>query len=123
MTFLPLNLVIAFIAGISIIIAVMSLLILRFTLTRCLKKKLKASDEYWETGTLDFGFLNTYVFAYACTLPFVPRSTNYQALYKDLDVKAFATVFEKGTAYAMVLGFAVFFLNIPIFFLHEALQR
>lgn len=119
---MPVDVVIAFIGGGSIMIAILSLLILRLTLTRRLKKKLKASDDYWNTGTLDFGFLNTYVFAFACTLPFVPRSKNYQVLYKDLDVKAFATLFEKGTAYAMTLGFAAFFICIPIFYLYKALQ-
>jgi len=122
MKYMPLDVVIAFIAGSSMIIAMLSVLILRLTLTRRLKKKLKASDDYWESGTLDFGFLNTFVFAWACTLPFVPRSQNYQILYKDLDVKAFATMFEKVAAYAMASGFGVFFISIPIFYLHKALQ-
>ena len=122
MTSMPVNVVIAFISGSSIMIAILSLLVLRLTLTRRLKKKLKASDDYWETGTLDFGFLNTYVFAFACTLPFVPRSRNYQLLYKDFDVKAFATVFEKGVAYAMTSGFAVFFISTLLFYLHKLLQ-
>lgn len=122
MTGMPLDILISCIGLVGIATALLSVLILRLTLTRRLKKKLKATDDYWETGTLDFGFLNTYVFALACTLPFVPRSKNYQILYKDLDVKAFATLFEKGTAYAMSSGFAVFFICIPIFYLYKALQ-
>lgn len=119
---MPLDLLIAFISAGSIMTAILSVLILRLTLTRRLKKKLKASDDYWETGTLDFGFLNTYVFALACTLPFVPRSKNYQILYGGLDVKAFATAFEKGAAYAMAWGFALFFISTPAFYLYRALQ-
>ncbi|QCF27192.1 hypothetical protein [Hydrocarboniclastica marina] len=116
MNTIPLEIVFAFAAVAGMGTAILSLFTLRLTLTRRLKKKLKPSGDYWETGTLDFGFFNTFIFAYACTLPFVPRSEYYRILYKDLDVKRFATLFEKGAAYAMVTGFLVFFISIPFFY-------
>lgn len=114
---MPLDVFIAMVAVGGIVLAIVCLVVLRFTLTRRLKKHLEASDAYWQSGTLDFGFLNTYIFAYACTLPFVSRSRNYQAIYKDLDIKAFATTFEIAAAYAMLAGFLVFFIGAPVFLL------
>ena len=114
---MPPDILVSLIGIAGIATALISLLVLRLTLTRRLKKKLQATDDYWDSGTLDFGFLNTYVFAYACTLPFASRSANFKAIYKDLDVKVFATLFEKCTAYAMTGGFVVFFISIPIFYL------
>ena len=115
MTRMPLDIFVAMVSVSGIALAIVCLILLRVTLTRRLKKHLKARDKYWESGTLDFGFLNTYIFAYACTLPFVVRSKNYQAIYNDLDVKAFATYFEKTTAYIMLGGFLVFFVGTPIY--------
>ncbi|MCH8498936.1 MAG: hypothetical protein LAT63_10685 [Marinobacter sp.] len=97
-------------------------LILRLTLTRRLKKKLKATGEYWETGTLDFGFMNTILFAWACTIPWVQRQKNFQVLYRDLDVRAFANWFERGVAYSSIYGLIVLLLGIPAFHLVEALN-
>lgn len=114
---MPPDVFVAMITVGGIVLAIVCLVVLRFTLTRRLKKHLEVSDAYWESGTLDFGFLNTYIFAYACTLPFVSRSSNYQTIYKDLDVKAFATPFERATAYAMLAGFLVFFIGAPVFLL------
>ena len=114
---MPLDVFVAMVAVGGIALAIVCLVLLRFTLTRRLKKHLEASDRYWESGTLDFGFFNTYIFAYACTLPFVSRSKNYQAIYKDLNVKDFATSFEVVTSYTMLLGFLLFFIGTPVFLL------
>ncbi len=43
---------------------ILGLLVLRLTLTRRLKKKLKATGDYWDSGTIDFGFINTSLFAW-----------------------------------------------------------
>ncbi|MCH8498934.1 MAG: hypothetical protein LAT63_10675 [Marinobacter sp.] len=82
----------------------LGLILLRLTLTRRLKKKLKATDEYWETGTLDFGFLNTIMFAWACTMPWFQRLKKYQLIYPGLDVRAFANWFERIAAYGIIYG-------------------
>lgn len=114
---MPLEIFFALIAVGGILMAIFCLVVLRFTLTRRLKQHLETNNNYWKSGTLDFGFLNTYIFAYACTLPFVSKSRNFQRIYNSLDVKAFATQFEKVIAYAMLAGFSAFFVATPLFYL------
>ena len=98
------------------------LLVLRVTLTRRLKKKLKATGEYWETGTLDFGFLNTAMFAWACTMPWFQRLKKYQSLYPGLDVRAFANRFETIVAYGVIYGLIIAFLCLPVSHILDALS-
>lgn len=93
--------------------------LLRLTLTRRLKKELQPRGEYWETGTMDFGFLNTVAFAWAIVLPWVQRSVKFRLLYPHLDVKARANVFEKVMAYGTIGGCFVFLLFGLIFVLIE----
>jgi len=92
-------------------------LVLRLTLTRRLKKKLKETGDYWDSGTLDFGFLNTALFAWACTMPWFQRLKKYQLLYPDLDVRAFANWFERAAACGIIYGTMVIFLSAPFFYL------
>ena len=66
---MPLDIFISYIGLGGGICMLLGFLILRLTLARRLKKKLRAAGEYWETGTLDFGFMNTILFAWACTIP------------------------------------------------------
>ncbi|UZD64571.1 hypothetical protein [Marinobacter sp. AN1] len=99
------------------LLAMLSMLLLRVTLTYRLKKKLKPTGEYWRTGTLDLDFGNTVLFALVCTLPFAQRSDFYKAVYPDLDIKAFANPFETVLAYSMVTGFAVFFIMGPFYYI------
>lgn len=94
-------------------------LLLRLTLTRRLKKELKPKGEYWETGTLDFGFLNAGLFAWAIVLPWVQRSVKFRLLYPHLNVKARANGFEKVMAYGTIGGLFVFLFFGVIFVLIE----
>lgn len=82
----------------------LALVYLRLTLTRRLRKQLEPKGEYWKSGTLDFGFFNTIIFALPCTFPYVPRLKNYRLIYNDLDVKSQANAFERMVAYSMLLG-------------------
>lgn len=97
----------------------LGLLLLRLTLTRRLKKELKPKGEYWETGTLDFGFLNTIAFAWAIVLPWVQRSVKFRLLYPHLNVKARASGLEKVMAYGMIGGLVVLLVFGVIFVLIE----
>ncbi len=90
-------------------------LLLRLTLTRRLKKKLEATGDYWDSGTIDFGFINTATFAWACTMPWFQRLKKYQLLYPGLDVRSFANWFERAVAYGMIYGAIVACLSAPIF--------
>ena len=90
MTDIPLDILIGFITlggGASL---VLGLLILRLTLTRRLKKQLTATGGYWDSGTIDFGFINTALFAWACTIPRVQKLERFQLLYPNLDIRSFA---------------------------------
>jgi hypothetical protein len=89
----------------------LAMIYLRLTLTRRLRRQLEPRGEYWKSGTLDFGFFNTIIFALACALPYVPRSENYQLMYKDLDVKTKAKPFEQVAAYSMLIGLVLTFLS------------
>ncbi len=97
-----------------------SLILLRVTLTRRLKKELEATGDYWDSGTIDFGFTNTALFAWVCAIPPIQKFERFQIIYPDLDVRSFANGFEKAVAYAMVGGLMIFFLSAPLFYLFKA---
>ena len=97
----------------------LGLLVLRLTLTRRLKKKLKATGDYWDSGTIDFGLFNTAIFAWACTMPWFQRLKRYQLLYPGLDVRSFANWFERVVAYGAIYGLMVMLLSIPLSYLFE----
>ena len=108
---IPLDVLFALIALAGALSMFFGLLVLRITSTRRLKKKLQATGEYWETGTLDFGFLNTAMFAWACTMPWFQRLKKYQLIYPGLDVRAFANWFERIVAYGIIYGLMVAFVS------------
>tara|TARA_R110002012_G_scaffold308902_1_gene515602 strand:- start:949 stop:1311 length:363 start_codon:yes stop_codon:yes gene_type:complete len=95
------------------------LLLLRLTLTHRLKKKLRATGDYWDTGTLDFGFINTSLFAWACAIPRVQRLERFQSIYPGLDVRSFANWFERAIACGAIYGLMVMFLSAPFFYLFK----
>lgn len=104
---MPEEVLLAFVGVGAMALSVLSTLALRVTLTRRLKQKLKPTGDYWKTGTLDFGFLNTYLFAWACVLPYMQRSDMFQNLYPGLDIKAYANWFERWAAYGTIGGLLV----------------
>ncbi|MCH8498933.1 MAG: hypothetical protein LAT63_10670 [Marinobacter sp.] len=118
---MPLDILIGFIGLGGGFCMLVGLLVLRITLTRRLKKKLKATGEYWATGTLDFGFLNTAMFAWACTMPWFQRLKKYQLIYPGLDVRAFANWFERAVAYGTIYGLMVAFLFLSLSYGLDAL--
>lgn len=95
---------------IGISLFMLGFLVLRLTLTRRLKKELQPTGDYWETGTLDFGFLNTALFAWACVIPGFKKLKKIQVIYPGLDVRRYATWFERWVAYGMIGGLFVFFV-------------
>src|SRR5690554_1303788 len=112
---MPLHVLIAFIGTFGGLSMLLGWLLLRLTLTRRLKKELKPRGEYWETGTLDFGFLNTIAFAWAIVVPWVQRSVKFRLLYPDLNVKGRANGFEKAMAYGTIGGLLVLLLSCIVF--------
>ena len=90
--------------------ALIGLVILRLTLTRRLNSRLRTRHNDWTTGTTDLGFVNTALFAWACAIPSIQQLPRFQLLFNELDVRAFASSFERGTAYGTIGGLVLFFL-------------
>lgn len=89
---------------------IFSFVLLRLTLTRRLKNHLQPKGQYWDSGTIDFGFINTAIFCWACVIPSMTKWKNYQIIYGNLDVKSFANKFEIGLSYTMIIGLCTLFL-------------
>lgn len=105
---MQLHILLAFVGIIAMLVSALSIVTLRLTLTRRLKKKLRPTGDYWESGTLDFGFVNTALFAWACTVPWVYRLKKFQMLYPGLDVRGYAKWFERWVAYGTIGGLFLF---------------
>ena len=120
MTDVPLDIFFAFTMLGGVATMLLGLLVLRLTLTRRLKKKLKPTGDYWDSGTIDFGFINTSLFAWACAIPRVQRLERFQSIYPGLDVRSFANWFERAIAYGAIYGLIVMMLGIPFFYLFES---
>ncbi|PAU79807.1 hypothetical protein CK501_11435 [Halovibrio salipaludis] len=114
---MPLHIFFAFIVLGGVASMMLGILLLRLTLTYRLKKKLKATGDYWASGTLDFDFINTIMFAWACATPWFQQLKRFQLLYPGLDVRSFAKWYEKVAAYGAIYGLMVVFLSLPFFFL------
>jgi len=109
----------AFIKLSGVISMLLGLLVLRLSLTRRLKKKLQENGDYWDSGAIDFGFINTVIFAWACTIRRVQQLERFQLIYPGLDVKSFANKFERAAAYGAIYGTMVLFLSAPFFYLFK----
>ncbi|WP_339805446.1 hypothetical protein [uncultured Marinobacter sp.] len=119
MTDVPLDIFFAFTMLGGVATMLLGLLVLRLTLTRRLKKKLKPTGDYWDSGTIDFGFINTSLFAWACAIPRVQRLDRFQSIYPGLEVRSFANWLERAAAYGIIYGVLVFFLSAPFFLLFK----
>lgn len=116
---IPVDIFFAFIMLGGVASMFLGFLALRLTLTHRLKKKLKATGDYWDSGTIDFGFINTTIFAWACTMPWFQRLKKYQLLYPGLDVRAFANWFERAAAYGIIYGAMVACLSAILSYLFK----
>lgn len=92
-----------------------SLILLRVTLGRRLDSLLKQRGTYWHCGTLDFGFFNTMIFAWAVVVPNFDKQTKFKAMFGDFNVRSHTRWFECFLAYIMVSSF-VLFMFTAIFF-------
>ena len=97
---------------------VASMLLLRLTLTRRIKKKQReAGGYYWDTGTLDFGFLNTIAFMLVCAFPPLKNQGNGKIyIPRNVEVRDMATGFEIFLSYACVVSTSLIMLAILIYY-------
>lgn len=101
---------IALIAGSGAFVMLLAMVFLRLTLTKRLKQELEPKGQYWHSGTLDFGLINTAFFGWACVIPQIENWENFKRIYKGLDVRSYATLIEKIISYSMIIGLLVFFV-------------
>lgn len=100
------------------LVMVISILLLRLTLTRRIKKKQREiGGYYWDAGTLDFGFLNTIAFTWVCAIPAMRKLGNAKIYVgENLDVRAFANRFEVALSYACIGSLGIIILAIIIYY-------
>ena len=83
--------------------------LLRLSLTKRIKKTLLPKGEYWDSGTLDFDFINTAIFCFACAVPKFAKQSKFQSLYPNLDVRNIANKFEVTLALLLIISLTSFF--------------
>jgi hypothetical protein len=79
-----------------------SMLILRLTLDRRVRKALPPDKVYDTEYDSYFGLGRVIIFGWACVVPYLNNSPKLRYLYNDFDIRAFANLFEKLIAYCMV---------------------
>lgn len=108
MTSLTLEIILALVGISGAAIMLISMILLRLTLTSRLKKDLESKGQYWHSGTVDFDLINTAIFGWACVIPHMHEWRNFKNFYDNLDVRSCATTPEKLIAIAMIGGLAIF---------------
>lgn len=104
------EMVLAIFGILSASVFMLSFFLLRMTLTRRIKKYLKPRGEYWNSGTLDFDFINTAIFCWTCVIPSIRNSEKFKIMYGDFDVRLFAKKHEVTLSFSMISGLAIFFI-------------
>jgi hypothetical protein len=98
----------------AIVLLFLSILILRLTLDRRVRKALPPDKIYDAYTDWYFGLGRAIVFGWACVLPYINNSPKLRYLYDDFDVRAFANRFEKAIAYLMVGSLATMLICVFI---------
>lgn len=109
MTELNIDIIVALIGALGAVTMIVAMIVLRLTLTRRLKKDLESSGQYWRSGTIDFDLINTALFGWACLIPRMHQWKNFRVFYENLDVRDYATGYERIIAFTMICGLVVFF--------------
>ncbi len=92
----------------ALILLPLSMLVLRFTLDRRVRKQLPKDKEYDAYPDWYFGFGRTVTFGCASVWDRANNSWQMQLFYEGFDVKSFANPFEKFATYC--LFFSLFIL-------------
>ncbi len=92
----------------ALILLPLSMLVLRLTLDRRVRKQLPKDKEYDAYPDWYFGFGRAMIFGYASVWDRANNSWQMQLFYEGFDVKSFANPFEKFATYC--LFFSLFIL-------------
>jgi len=105
-----LELAFIFIGIAALILLPLSIILLRLTLDRRVRKQLAADKEYNHYPDWYFGVGRAMVFGYASIFTFANNSQLIMNCYDGFDVKAFANRSERFFAYCLV--FSLFFFGV-----------
>jgi hypothetical protein len=105
----------------AILLMFVSILILRLTLDRRVRKALPPDKIYDSPHDWYFGYGRTIAFGAACVFNYINNSPKLRYLYDDFDVRAFANRFEKVIAYCMVGSFVFFMMCGCIMYITDLL--
>jgi len=97
----------------------LSILLLRLTLDRRVRKEALPADKVYDAFTdWHFGFGRSIVFGWACALPYINNTPTLRALYNNVDIAGFANRIEKTIAYCMAVSvFTLVGVCVPLFFI------
>ncbi len=100
----------------ALLFTILSVLFLRLTLDRRVRKALPSDKSYDAFSDHYFGFGRTVIFGYASIFTRANYTWPIQLLYEGFNIKQFSNNFEKALAYCMVFSISVFVLG-GLFFL------
>ncbi len=119
MTYLELTF--AFTVTFSGILLPLSILILRLTLDRRVRKQLPKDKEYDAYPDWYFGFGRTITFGCASVWDRANNSWQMQLFYEGFDVKSFASPFEKFATYCLFFSLFILVGGGAVYIILEAL--
>ncbi len=105
----------------ALILLPLSMLVLRLTLDRRVRKQLPKDKEYDAYPDWYFGFGRAIIFGCASVWDRANNSWQMQLFYEGFDVKSFANPFEKFVAYCSFFGVTVLVGGGSIYTVLEAL--
>lgn len=88
----------------SLFFSVISLVILRFTLDRRVRRSLPLNKEYNSPLDFNFGFMRVIGFSYAVVSDWANNSHMIKDYYCGFDVKSFANLFERFLSFVFVIS-------------------
>jgi len=103
----------------SILVLVLSIIILRLTLDRRIRKALPKAKMYNAAPDWYLGFGRSIMFGCAAIFNYANKSDIKNNLYDNFDVKSFANKFEKTAAALMYLSLFTFIFLIVVTFIAD----
>lgn len=101
----------------SYIILILSMIVLRFTLDRRVRKTLPPDKLYISYMDANFGVGRAISFGGACVFDYANNSEKLRYYYNNVDVRSIATPFDKFFSHCMVISGGIGVLAIPFVFI------
>jgi len=110
-----------FIGITALILLPLSILLLRLTLDRRIRKQLAADKEYNNYPDWYFGFGRAIIFGYASVWDRANNSWQIKTFYDGFDVKNFANRFERFITYSLFFSLTILMIGGVLFIVLEIL--